>query len=197
METLLPGQQRLPYCSQFYTRTPWDSSRVEKVLSTIRLFSSCNSSNGSTFAALYLFTGNLAVSIVTHALYDFYTFYKTHLVDVAGQMEYAEKNAMMPVCSTDKIEQMWFQQRGEKWLRKAKSEFYLADKNWDGGISRKELRIAMYSYGLYLLEVQSEMVTRAADIDDSGTIDLDEYLQFVGPAGSEYKAVRYTLLGPT
>ena len=70
------------------------------------------------------------------------------------------------------------------------------DTNMDGELSRKELRIALYSYGIYLSRVESKKVEWAADADGSGTIDFDEYLDFIGPSGSRYKAVRYTLLGP-
>ena len=69
--------------------------------------------NGGTFALLYLLTGNLVVPIITHTLYDLYIFYKTHLVDVAGQMEYAEEEALMPFCSSNQIETKWVQKYGE------------------------------------------------------------------------------------
>lgn len=153
--------------------------------------------NGSTFCFLYIVTGNLAVSIITHALYDTYTFYKTHLVDVAGQMEYAERETLLPTCSSDKIEQKWIENRGEQWLKDAKQAFYLMDTDMDGTLSRKELRIALYSYGIYLSKSQSERVELAADTDGSGSIDFDEYLDYIGPTGSRYKAVKYTLFGPT
>lgn len=152
--------------------------------------------NGSNLCFLYILTGNLAVPIISHALYDLYTFYKTHLIDVAGQMEYAEREALMPVCSSKKIENMWMEKRGEDWLKEARQSFYLMDTDMDGVLSRKELRIELYSYGIYLSKVESEKVERAADTDMSGSIDFDEYLEYIGPTGSRYKAVRYTLLGP-
>jgi len=152
--------------------------------------------NGGTFAALYLITGNLAVSIITHALYDFYIFYKTHLVDVAGQMAYAEEQSLMPICSTKAVENKWIMERGEDWLIELKESFYLADTNRDGGLSRKELRIALYSYGINLSKVESQIVKQVADIDVSGSIDFDEYLEYIGPTGSRSKAIRNTLLGP-
>ena len=130
--------------------------------------------NGGTFAALYLITGNLAVSIITHALYDFYIFYKTHLVDVAGQMAYAEEQSLMPICSSKAVENKWIMERGEDWLIELKESFYLADTNRDGGLSRKELRIALYSYGINLSKVESQIVKQVADIDVSGSIDFDE-----------------------
>lgn len=153
--------------------------------------------NGGALAALYLASGNLAVAIVTHSIYDFYTFYKTHVVDVAGQMEYARAEALMPTCSTSRVERRWMEERGEEWLTAAKQSFFLMDTNRDGMLSRKELRISLYGYGVYLTKEQSARVKLAADADDSGAISFDEYLEFIGPTGSSYKAVRYTLLGPT
>ena len=153
--------------------------------------------NGGTFALLYLLTGNLVVPIITHTLYDLYIFYKTHLVDVAGQMEYAEEEALMPICSSNQIETKWVQKYDEQWLKEAKQAFYLMDTNRDGELSRKELRIALYSYGINLSKLESEEVKTAADTDGSGFIDFDEYLEFIGPTGSRFKAVKNTLLGPT
>ena len=151
--------------------------------------------NGAIFALLFVVSGNLAVPIITHTLYDLYTFYKTHMVDVAGQMQYAE--LAMPICSSSTVEQKWINERGEDWLKEAKQSFYLMDTNQDGELSRKELRIALYQYGVNLSKVESQEVKAAADTDESGSIDFDEYLAYIGPAGSEFKAVRNTLLGPT
>ena len=152
--------------------------------------------NGSIFASLYLATDNLAVPIVAHALYDFYTFYKTHLVDVAGQMEYAEAESKMPQCQNQAIEAKWITAKGPDFVREAKRTFYLMDTNQDGVISRKELRVALFSYGINLSRQQSEAVTQSADEDESGFIDFQEFLEFVGPSGSTSKAVRNTLFGP-
>ncbi|MGK3757265.1 MAG: membrane protease YdiL (CAAX protease family), partial [Bacillariaceae sp.] len=151
--------------------------------------------NGAIFALLFVVSGNLAVPIITHTLYDLYTFYKTHMVDVAGQMQYAEE--AMPICSSNTVEKKWISERGEDWLREAKQSFYLMDTNQDGELSRKELRVAMYQYGVNLSKVESQQVKSAADTDESGSIDFDEYLDYIGPLGSKYKAVRNTLLGPT
>ncbi|KAL7572366.1 hypothetical protein ACA910_021576 [Epithemia clementina (nom. ined.)] len=152
--------------------------------------------NGAVFAFLYVSTGNLAVPIITHALYDFYIFYKTHMVDVAGQMDYASREAMMPKISNRALEQRWILQRGEDFVNGVKQSFFLMDVNRDGVLSKKELRIALFSYGINLSESQTEEVYRKADLDGGGDIDLDEFLQFVGPEGSTGKAVRNTLLGP-
>jgi membrane protease YdiL (CAAX protease family) len=152
--------------------------------------------NGGFFAFLYLATNNLAVPIVAHALYDFYTFYKTHLVDVAGQMEYAQQESQMPQCRNPAVELRWIAQRGEDFVTNAKRTFYLMDTNQDGELSRKELRVALFSYGINLSREQSAKVAQSADEDDSGSIDFQEFLEFVGPSGSTAKAVRNTLFGP-
>jgi membrane protease YdiL (CAAX protease family) len=152
--------------------------------------------NGAVFAVLYLATGNLAVPIVAHALYDFYTFYKTHMVDVAGQMEYAEQQKDMPAVSNPKLEKRWLDERGQEFVHGVKQTFYLMDTNRDGVLSRKELRVALFSYGINLSPEQSVQVAEEADVDGSGAIDLDEFLDYVGPTGSAGKAVRNTLFGP-
>jgi membrane protease YdiL (CAAX protease family) len=153
--------------------------------------------NGSFFAFLYLSTGNLAVPIVAHALYDFYTFYKTHLVDVAGQMEYASREATMPNIKSKALERKWISERGEDFVKGVKQSFYLMDTNRDGVLSPRELRIALFSYGINLSQAQAQKVTKTADLDEDSSIDLDEFLAFVGPTkGSTAKAVRYTLFGP-
>lgn len=152
--------------------------------------------NGSIFAVLYLSTGNLAVPIITHGLYDFYTFYKTHMVDVAGQMSYAGRESMMPSFSNRALEKKWIQERGEDFVQGVKQSFYLMDTNRDGVLCRKELRVALFSYGINLSKFQSEQVYQKADADGTGDIDLDEFIEFVGPAGSTRSAVRNTLFGP-
>jgi membrane protease YdiL (CAAX protease family) len=167
-----------------------DAARDNAVLLALQLV------NGGIFALLYLTTDNLAVPIVAHALYDLYIFYKTHLVDVAGQMEYASRESMMPSFSSPALENKWIQQKGEDFVRGVKETFYLMDTNRDGVLSRKELRVALFSYGINLSMFQSEEVSQAADLDASGGIDLDEFIEFVGPSGSTGKAVRNTLFGP-
>ena len=154
--------------------------------------------NGGTFCALYLATGyDLAVPIVAHTLYDLYIFYKTHLVEVAGQLEYAQREATSALPNpTRDIETKWRTKRGQEFVQEAKQSFYLMDTNQDGVLSRKELRIALFSYGINVSRIQSEELAKAADLDDSGEIDLDEFLEFIGPTGSTLKAVRNTLLGP-
>jgi len=152
--------------------------------------------NGAIFAALYLGTGNLAVPIITHGLYDFYTFYKTHMVDVAGQMAYAKNESKIPKFSNKANELRWKAQKGENFVNGVQESFYLMDTNKDGVLSRKEIRVALFSYGINLSKEQSEKVFQKADLDGQGGIDLDEFLEFVGPAGNTRKAVRNTLFGP-
>ena len=102
----------------------------------------------------------------------------------------------MPICSSSNVERKWIKERGEDWLREAKQSFYLMDTNRDGELSRKELRVALFHYGINLSMVQSQRVEQAADTDESGLINFKEYLDYIGPTGSRYKAVRNTLLGP-
>ena len=148
---------------------------------------------GSVFAALFVLTQNLAVPIIAHALFDFYVFFGTHLT-VTTQMEYAREESRMPI-APQSIEAKWRSQRGDKFLLGARESFYLADSNRDGELSREELRIALYSYGIRLSSDESAIVAQAADRDSSGTIDFGEFLEFIGPTGSPGKAIKNSLLG--
>ena len=69
------------------------------------------------------------------------------------------------------------------------------DTNRDGTVSRAELRVALYSYGIKLSAPQSAAVASAADTDASGGIDFDEFLTFVGPEGDAAEAIKRSLLG--
>jgi membrane protease YdiL (CAAX protease family) len=149
---------------------------------------------GSIFAALFLTTNNLAVPIIAHALYDFYTLFKTHL-EITSQMDYAQGQANMPSASLA-AESKWQVQRGGQFVQEAREMFYLMDTNQDGVLSRKELRVALFSYGINLSKMDSAMVARVADLDQSGSIDFGEFLEFIGPSGSAGKAVKSALLGP-
>jgi hypothetical protein len=40
------------------------------------------------------------------------------------------------------------------------------------------------------------MLAKVADLDKNGSIDFNEFLEIVGPAGSTNKAVKNALLGP-
>lgn len=147
---------------------------------------------GAWFALLFVGTGNLAVSIGAHALFDFYVFFATHLI-VTQQMEYAREQSLMP--SNTRAEAVWQRKRGDEFVLTARETFYLADTNKDGVLSREELRIAVASYGIRLSAEQSAQVLGVADADASGYIDFGEFLDFVGPAGSPGKAIKNSLLG--
>lgn len=147
---------------------------------------------GSIFMALFLLTQNLAVPIIAHALYDFYTFFNTHL-QVTEQMDYAREQSQLP---SAKEETKWKKARGEKFVQEARQTFYLMDTNKDGVLSRREVRIALSSYGMDLSKMQSEQIVQKADLDQSGTISFGEFLTFVGPSGNTGKAVKSSLLGP-
>ena len=148
---------------------------------------------GSIFAALYLTTHNLAVPIVAHALYDTYTFYASHL-QVTRQMEYAKTEATMPSARYE-VEQKWIKKRGEDFVQEARQSFYLMDTNQDGELSRKELRIALFSYGIDLTKLESVKLLQIADYDESGAIDFGEFLEFIGPSGNPRKAIKNAILG--
>lgn len=180
---------RLPVCAKgFFTKNP-DQLLDNFVLLVLQII------NGGWFATLYLATDNLAVPIVAHAVYDFYTFYKTHMVDVAGQMEYAAQESDMPEFSRN-VANKWVRERGEDFVKGVQQSFYLMDTDRNGMLSPKELRIALFSYGINLSDPQIRTVAKNIDLDGSGEIDLNEYLEFVGPTGSTGKAVRNTLFGP-
>lgn len=149
---------------------------------------------GGTFALLYVLTGNLAVPIVVHTIYDLYTFYKTHLV-VTTQLEYANANSSEGGLPEGGIEERWAQIRGADFVQEARQTFYLMDTDRDGVVSREELRIGMYSYGLDMSRGESQSVLEIADVDGSGQIDFDEFLGFMAPEGSTKKAIKGSLLG--
>lgn len=148
---------------------------------------------GSIFGALFVLSGNLVVPIVAHGIFDFYVFFATHLT-VTSQMKYARDQAVMPV-APDAIQNKWIAERGRTFVQGACESFYLADTNRDGVLSRQELRISLYSYGIRLTTEQSEEVAKAADEDGNGAIDFGEFLEFVGPSGSPEKAIKKSLLG--
>ena len=116
------------------------------------------------------------------------------MVEVAGQVSYAQQQYKLTISPA--VEERWKRERGEDFVKGVKQTFYLMDTNQDGEISRKELRVALYSYGVNLSPEQSVQVAQQADLDQSGAIDLEEFLEFVGPSGSTSKAVRNTLFGP-
>jgi membrane protease YdiL (CAAX protease family) len=145
--------------------------------------------NGAWFTTLYVVSGyNLVIPIVAHTLYDTYTFYKTHMVDVAGQMEYARQQRLTKninnnnnrnnnnnINNNSPIEQKWINAKGNEFVDQATEAFYLMDTNRDGALSIKELKIALYSYGIRLSPAQWHQVKGSVDIDGSGDVDLDEF----------------------
>lgn len=140
---------------------------------------------GAIFASLYLATGNLAVPIVAHVLYDFVTFYQTHL-DVTSQIQYASANKLLP--STNYlVEKKWIDARGEEFVQQAREAFYLMDKNQDGVVSRKEFRVGLFAYSIDLSKADSAKLANAVDEDESGDIDFGEYLEFIGPHDGKTK----------
>jgi len=168
--------------------------------------------NGTIFATLYVLSGyNLVVPIISHSLYDTYTLYKTHMVDVAGQMEYAQQQTVRrrrgnSTLMTNKdnniisspIEQKWMETKGQRFVEEVTRAFYLMDTNRDGVVSVKEMKIALYSYGIRLSSTQWNQIQTTIDIDQSNDIDLEEFLEFIGPTTGKdmTQAVRYTLFGP-
>jgi len=110
-------------------------------------------------------------------------------------MEYAKTESRLPSASFLE-ETKWKTARGESFVQEARQTFYLMDTNQDGVLSRKELRIALASYGINLSKLESEKVLKVADLDQDGSISFDEFLEFVGPSGSPGKAVKSSLLGP-
>jgi len=123
---------------------------------------------------LLLLSGNLAVPIVAHALYDLYTFYETHLA-VTTQMEYADKNADSDL---------------------AKRTFLMMDTNRDGMVSPAELRVGLYSFGVSSDKMAAMEVFDEADTDSSGGLDFAEFKEFVESNGGDAsRAIKRSLLG--
>ena len=167
-----------------------DAAKDALVLFTLQII------NGGVFCLLCLTTKNLFVPILAHFIYDLYTFYKTHL-DVTTQMEYAKNsNSLLQQRRYASVERKWMNERDESFVKEARESFYFMDTNRDGVLSRKELRIALFSYGINLSKIESEKVVQVADVDDSGRIDFEEFLEFIGPTGSTTKAVKRSVLGP-
>ena len=69
----------------------------------------------------------------------------------------------------------------------------MADTNRDGVLSREELRIALYSYGIRLSKDESEIVTSVADTDKSGAKMLSEGKVLIGVVPQKAEEVLTTL----
>lgn len=149
---------------------------------------------GFSFGFLFVLTGNLASPIIAHFLYDLYTLYETHL-SVTDQIAYAE-SADMPVGAS---ESKWRSLKGDEFVDLARQAYFLTDTNRDGQISPSELRMAFFSMGLKVDEEQTKSAFERADLDGSGEIDFDEYLDFLanseGEATEVAKRIKLSLLG--
>ncbi|KAL3905106.1 MAG: hypothetical protein SGILL_009811 [Bacillariaceae sp.] len=94
------------------------------------------------------------------------------------------------------VEKKWMDKRGDEFVQTARETFYLMDKDQNGVVSRKELRVGLFAYGIDLSKMDSERIANSVDEDQSGDIDFGEYLEFIGPhEGSAQKAVDYAILG--
>ena len=130
---------------------------------------------GTSFTLLAFATGGLAAPIVAHCLYDWYTFYESHLA-VTGQMEYSVEEGGRD----DAL----------------KREFRFIDTNRDGKISPDELRIALFSFGIKTDDATAKATFAAADTDSSGDVSFDEFARFVKTGdGDASKAFKRGLLG--
>ena len=130
---------------------------------------------GTSFTLLAFATGGLAAPIVAHCLYDWYTFYESHLA-VTGQMEYSVEEGGRD----DAL----------------KREFRFIDTNRDGKISPDELRIALFSFGIKTDDATAAKTFAAADTDASGDVSFDEFARFVKNGdGDASKAFKRGLLG--
>ena len=130
---------------------------------------------GTSFTLLAFATGGLAAPIVAHCLYDWYTFYESHLA-VTGQMEYSVEEGGRD----DAL----------------KREFRFIDTNRDGKISPDELRIALFSFGIKTDDATAKATFAAADTDASGDVSFEEFARFVKNGdGDASKAFKRGLLG--
>jgi len=153
---------------------------------------------GLTFALCFIGTGgNLAVPIITHTLYDFYTFYKTHYV-VTTQMEYATALVQPPEEVNDNTwfpsffrsttkeedeERRWSTLYGTNYVKDIRTAFYYyMDTNRDGVLSRKELRIALNSYyDVNLTKQESQDYFQTIIVDtNKDAIEYKDFLKYVG-----------------
>jgi len=137
--------------------------------------------NGLTFATLFGLTGDLTAPIVAHALYDLSALYGTHM-RVTKQLSYAEEQAGG---------------RPKTPMDAARRAFYLMDRNKDGFVSPRELRIGLYSFGIFAPTGFSDKVFKKVDRDGDGLIDAKEFektLQSsVGPNQSAEEAATNTI----
>ena len=70
------------------------------------------------------------------------------------------------------------------------------DGNRDGLISRKELRIGLYSFGAQLTRGESKELMREIDDDQSGMLDYKEFASAVKERdGAIQRRIKQSLLG--
>jgi len=149
---------------------------------------------GGCFAALYVLTGSLGAAIVAHFLYDLYTLFGTH-VAVTEQVAYSQ-TALPPLPQQSLAAMKWSMLKGRPFVDEARRAFLLMDTNRDEAISRGELRVGLSTMGLRLDERKLSAAFDDADADGSGTVDFDEFLEYVGEAKSEAsQAIKRSLLG--
>lgn len=149
---------------------------------------------GGSFAAIFLLTGDLTAAVVAHFLYDLYTLYETHLV-VTDQIAYS-KAPLPPLPQQSLAAMRWRMARGKSFVDDARSAFLLMDGNRDEQISEAELRVGLYSLGLKRDGTKLRSDFAVADTDQSGAIDFDEFLEFVGGAETDSsRAIKASLLG--
>lgn len=153
--------------------------------------------SGLYFSALYLWTGDLAPPILAHVVYDSFVLYSTHL-KVCTQLEYARKKSRLPGASA--AEQAVGSSLNTFDAKDLESQlrftFYLMDGNRDGLISRKELRIGLYSFGAQLTRGESKELMREIDDDQSGMLDYREFAAAVKERdGAIQRRIKQSLLG--
>ena len=142
---------------------------------------------GLYFAILYLWTGELTVPIVSHACYDTFVFLDTHLA-ITSQIEYA-RSAAAPSAMALRMDQgggasRWGRRMGSDYVDRAREIFLLMDADRDGTLSLREFRSALYSLGVDGPPGGSEFEFTMADVDGSGGLSFDEFLDFVGSGTS-------------
>lgn len=149
---------------------------------------------GGSFALLFILTGDLTTPIVAHFLYDLYTLYETHLV-VTDQIEYS-RSPLPPLPQQSLAAMRWRMSNGKEFVDEARRTFLLMDSNRDEQISVAELRAGLFTMQLKLDEGNLKSSFDLADTDESGGIDFDEFLDFVGTSESEAsRAIKGSLLG--
>lgn len=146
--------------------------------------------NGLICGSSYMLTGDLAVPIIAHAIYDCFTLYSTHL-KVTSQLAYATK----PRAAT-RSERKMKRRFGTKLVDDAKQTFYLMDSDRNGQVSPRELTKGLNSFGLQLSTAEASLIFRRLDSNGKGVVELEEFMTFVGDQnGRNENARKAYLLG--